>query len=103
VCVCELVCVCTYICIPHIQVVFAKAEQRLALYLVLVLSITQHFSTGTKYYSTLYIQVVFAKAEQRLALEGGHKDAPELKPGGRYEKKPGEYAMHKFAYYICFK
>ena len=48
-------------------------------------------------------RAVCAKAEQRLALEGGHKDAKELKPGGRYENRTGEYAMHKFAYYICFK
>ena len=46
-------------------------------------------------------QLVYAKAEQRLAIEGGHKDAQELKPGGRYEKNHAEYAMHKFAYYIC--
>ena len=44
-----------------------------------------------------------AKAEQRLALEGGHKEATELKAGGRYHNKAGEYAMHKFAYYICSK
>ena len=31
------------------------------------------------------------------------QDARELKPGGRYENNPGEYAMHKFAYYLCFK
>jgi len=46
-------------------------------------------------------KLVYAKAEQRLAIEGGHKDAQELKPGGRYEKNHAEYAMHKFAYYIC--
>jgi len=26
-----------------------------------------------------------------------------MKPGGRYHGKAGDYAMHKFAYYICFK
>uniref|UniRef100_A0A6U6BMR8 RING-type domain-containing protein n=1 Tax=Guillardia theta TaxID=55529 RepID=A0A6U6BMR8_GUITH len=48
-------------------------------------------------------QAILTKAEQRLALEGGHKDAPELRAGGRYHKQPGEYAMHKFAYYLCYK
>ena len=46
---------------------------------------------------------MMAKAEQRLALEGGHKDAPQLQAGGRYAGKPAEYAMHKFAYYICYR
>ena len=66
-----------------------------------------HGHTYTVIHTRAYIrvlgQVVYAKAEQRLALEGGHKDANELKPGGRYEGKAGDYAMHKFAYYLCFK
>ena len=48
-------------------------------------------------------KAVMTRAEQRLALEGGHKDAVELKPGGRYEGQPVQYALHKFAYYLCFK
>jgi hypothetical protein len=48
-------------------------------------------------------KAVMARAEQRLALEGGHKDAAELKPGGRYEGQPVQYALHKFAYYLCFR
>jgi len=49
------------------------------------------------------VEAVKAKAVQRLALEGGHKDARELQPGGRYHKREAEYAMHKFAYYMCSK
>ncbi len=48
-------------------------------------------------------KAVMTRAEQRLALEGGHKDAAELKPGGRYERQPVQYALHKFAYYLCFQ
>ena len=48
-------------------------------------------------------KAVMIRAEQRLALEGGHKDAAELKPGGRYEGQPVQYALHKFAYYLCFR
>jgi len=48
-------------------------------------------------------KAVRIKAEQRLALEGGHGDAEELKEGGRYHGQPVNYAMHKFAYYVCFK
>eukprot|EP00286_Rhodomonas_abbreviata_P002849 CAMPEP_0181347648 /NCGR_PEP_ID=MMETSP1101-20121128/33989_1 /TAXON_ID=46948 /ORGANISM="Rhodomonas abbreviata, Strain Caron Lab Isolate" /LENGTH=192 /DNA_ID=CAMNT_0023459873 /DNA_START=205 /DNA_END=783 /DNA_ORIENTATION=- len=48
-------------------------------------------------------EAVKAKAAQRLVLEGGHKDARELKPSGRYHKQEAEYAMHKFAYYLCSK
>ena len=36
-------------------------------------------------------------------MEGSHKDAPELREGGRYHGQTVNYAMHKFAYYVCHK
>jgi E3 ubiquitin-protein ligase MYCBP2 len=60
--------------------------------------IRQYSQEGLDLYSNIKI-----KAEQRLALENNHKDAPELQPGGRYEGQPVKYAMHKFAYYMCYK
>jgi len=48
-------------------------------------------------------KVVAVKAEQRLALESSLKNAPELQPGGTYHGKLLDFAMKKFAYYMCFK
>jgi hypothetical protein len=47
--------------------------------------------------------VVAAKAQQRLALEAELKKAPELRPGGSYHGRPADFAMRKFAYYMCSK
>jgi E3 ubiquitin-protein ligase MYCBP2 len=56
------------------------------------------FSTALKLKTSLE-----GKALQRLKFENLHK-APEIvKPGGQFFQSPLAYAMHRFAYYPCFK
>ena len=51
----------------------------------------------------LPLQVVRRKALLRLQYENRDK-APEVTtPGAAYYGRPADYAMHKFAYYECFK
>ena len=43
------------------------------------------------------------KALMRLEYEGLHK-APEITTAGsKFHNDPTQYAMHRYAYYVCFK
>ena len=44
-----------------------------------------------------------ANALNRLKVDGMEKDAKLVDPNSAYCKDPEKYAMHSFAYYICFK
>lgn len=46
---------------------------------------------------------VESKATQRLEYEGLSKSDDITDPKGRFYKKPTEYAMDKFSYFMCFK
>eukprot|EP00854_Cymbomonas_tetramitiformis_P004736 gene4736-5792_t len=40
-------------------------------------------------------------AKQRMLVEKQHVGATDLEPGGRFEGRPGEYALGLFNFYHC--
>jgi len=43
------------------------------------------------------------KALMRLEYEGMSQIDAIASPGGQYYRNPGQYAMDRYAYYLCFK